>query len=246
MKIFGLTGKSLSHSFSQHYFSEKFLRENFHDCSYELFELENPDQVRKLIHSNPSICGLNVTIPFKETIIPFLDHLDQQAMQIGAVNTISIVRKKKKIVLTGHNTDVWGFENSAGELLKYKKALVLGTGGSAKAVGFVLKKYGIRALFVSRSPSGTNEISYDDLSTGIVSEYLFIVNTTPLGMYPEAEKFPCIPFDGLSPNHFLFDLIYNPPETVFMKKGQAAGTRVMNGLRMLELQAERSWEIWNR
>ncbi len=246
MKIFGLTGKSLSHSFSQHYFSEKFLRENFRGCSYRLFELDNPEHIPEFIHSNPEICGLNVTIPFKESVIPFLDNCDDEAKQIGAVNTISILRNQKKTVLTGHNTDAWGFENSAGILLKCEKALVLGTGGSAKAVGFVLKKYGVQTLFVSRTPSGIHEVSYDDLSPGMVADYPFIVNTTPLGMFPEVEKFPSIPYEGLSPKHILYDLIYNPPETVFLKKGKSAGAAVMNGLRMLGLQAERSWEIWNR
>ncbi|MFP4471640.1 MAG: shikimate dehydrogenase family protein [Bacteroidales bacterium] len=245
MKCFGLTGKSLIHSFSQHYFTEKFLRENFPDCSYELFELQKPQDIPQLVKSRPDIAGLNVTIPFKESIIPYLDQCDEEATRIGAVNTIAVRRKKNNVMLSGFNTDAWGFENSTDVFLQYKKALVLGTGGSARAVDYVLKKWGIESLFVSRNPAGGNVISYAGLSPEIVARHPFIINTTPLGMVPHVQDFPPIPYEFISEKHFLYDLIYNPAQTVFMQKGQAAGARVMNGVHMLGLQAERAWEIWN-
>lgn len=245
MRIFGLIGKKLSHSFSPGFFDEKFTRENFPDCTYQLFPLQNIKDIRRLVKENPGIEGLNVTIPYKKDVLPLLDEISEEAREIGAVNTVRVERMGKKTRLKGYNTDATGFLQACHALRKRPAALVLGTGGSAGAVRYVLENSGIRYLTVSRNPSGKYEIGYRELNEKTIKKYRLIINTTPLGMYPDIESAPPIPYHCLTADHHLFDLIYNPAETMFLKKGKAAGAQIQNGLLMLELQAERAWEIWN-
>ncbi len=245
MRVFGLIGKPLAHSFSPTFFKEKFLRENHPNCTYQLFELNDPLEVLTLVENNPQLAGLNVTIPYKTTVINLLDELDETAKIIGAVNTIRIIREQGQIFLKGYNTDAFGFLHACNGLKSNKKALILGTGGSAKAVQFVLQSLGIDYFSVSRTPNWEKEISYDALTSEILASHKLIINTTPLGMYPKTEAAPPLPYRELGKKHFLYDLIYNPSETLFMKKGKAAGATAQNGELMLELQAERAWEIWN-
>ena len=244
MRIFGLIGKTLSHSFSPGFFDEKFTRENFPECTYKLFPLQDAKEIHSLIRENPEIEGLNVTIPYKKDIMPLLDEISGDAREIGAVNTIRIHRGGGKIRLEGFNTDATGFLHACTALRNRPAALVLGTGGSAAAVKYILERFQIPFLSVSRSPSGS-EIGYDDLDEKAIRKHRLIINTTPLGMYPDIDHFPPVPYQHLKSEHHLFDLIYNPAETLFLKKGEAAGARTQNGFLMLELQAERSWEIWN-
>lgn len=245
MKRFGLIGDPLEHSFSARYFKEKFERENISDCRYDLFPLSKVSEIRKLISAFDNLAGFNVTIPHKTSIIPLLDELDQSASAVGAVNTVKIFRKNNALKLKGFNTDTWGFENSTDAFEQHIHALILGTGGAAKAIAFVLKSKNIDFLMVSRNPKEKWEIRYDQLTEPILSKYLWIINTTPLGMFPDTKAFPPIPYHLLTPRHFLYDLIYNPTETIFLAKGNQAGAKTMNGLLMLELQAEKAWEIWN-
>jgi len=239
---YGLIGFPLSHSFSRNYFSEKFEREGIQNATYENFPLEN-------IHLFPGLCekytrlrGLNVTIPYKESVIAFLDELNEEARLIGAVNTILFAEGKR----TGFNTDAWGFEHSLVPLLlpQDAAALVLGTGGASKAVTYVLDKLGINWKYVSRR-GGENVIGYEELTANDILTHHLIINTTPLGMYPETNSLPALPYASLTAQHFLYDLVYNPEVTAFLQKGIDKGARVKNGLDMLQLQAERAWEIWN-
>jgi shikimate dehydrogenase len=245
-RLFGLIGYPLSHSFSKRYFTAKFEREGIAGCAYELFPLETIAALPGLLERHPALRGLNVTIPYKELVIPYLDELDAGAAAIGAVNTIKRVGGR----LLGYNTDVHGFEQSlrgflrqAGVMPGQLQALVLGTGGSSKAVAFALRQLGIGFRFVSRSP-GAEELSYQDLEPGLIRQHRLIINTTPLGMSPHLESSPPLPYAALGPGHLLFDLVYNPPLTTFLAQGQARGAAVKNGLEMLEMQAERAWEIW--
>ncbi len=244
--LFGLIGYPLSHSFSKKYFSDKFLKEGISDCYYELFPLNDIAEFPALIKKHPNLKGLNVTLPYKELVIPFLDKLDESAAAIGAVNTIKIDSGK----LSGYNTDAYGFEKSLTDFIKknqskpIQKALVLGTGGASKAVTYVLKKLNIFYLTISRNPE-KGDLTYDDLDQNIISNTQLIVNTTPLGMAPKKDTFPMIKYEWLDSNHFLFDLVYNPEKTVFLTRGKNQGCSVMNGLPMLHLQAEKAWEIWN-
>ena len=244
-KTFGLVGYPLTHSFSKKYFTEKFSRENI-DAQYELFELDRLDKLPDLF-SKRELEGLNVTIPYKEKIIPLLNELDIVAKQTGAVNCIKITHEGGKTKTMGFNTDVYGFKQSLKPFLesKHERALILGTGGASKAVAHVLKEIGIDYLFVSRNPSGSNIISYDQLNDHIIQNHLIIINSTPLGMYPGIDRYPSLPYSALSSNHLLYDLIYNPDETPFLKKGKEKGATTLNGLSMLHLQAEKSWEIFN-
>lgn len=244
MKRFGLTGYPLEHSFSPSIFREIFKTGHSGDCSYELFPLESPYQIKELAEGSDDICGLQVTIPFKETIIPFLDELHGSAKEAGAVNTIKIIRSSGKVFLKGYNTDTWGFEHSTNAFDNFTHALILGTGGAAKAVAAVLRKRKLEFLMVSRNPAKEGEIGYDDLDRFINGKFKWIINATPAGMYPNTGDYPAIPYHLLTHNHFLYDLIYNPEETVFLSRGKMAGANTMNGLRMLHLQAEKSWEIW--
>jgi shikimate dehydrogenase len=242
MRRFGLIGFPLSHSFSQKYFTEKFHREHITGAVYENFSLATIEELSGVLEKYPDLEGLNVTIPYKEKVIPFLSHQSEVVQATGACNCIKIVKGK----LEGHNTDVAGFEVSLNKFLEayHKKALVLGTGGAAKAVHYVLKKKGIEYIEVSRNPQGPRQISYDDIDA-VMHDHLLIVNTTPLGMYPNVDEYPPIAYDMLTPRHYLFDLTYNPPETAFLKKGEEKGALVKNGGEMLVIQAEESWKIWN-
>ncbi len=241
MRKYGLIGFPLTHSFSANYFEEKFLREKIYGCIYELYPLENIEHVTNLIKSQPALCGLNVTIPYKESVIPFLQHISTEAKEIGAVNCIHI----KNGDLYGYNTDLYGFQKSVSNWFPKEnvQAFVLGSGGSSKAVQFSLKQIGIPFLTVSRSKN-SGQITYADIEARMQEHNIFI-NTTPLGMFPNTEYAPDIPYQLLTSDDVLVDLIYNPEETRFLKMGKLAGCKTKNGLEMLKLQAEKSWEIWN-
>lgn len=243
MKIYGLIGKNISYSFSKKYFTEKFEKENI-AAGYKNFDLEDLDQLEQIIKETPDICGFNVTIPYKELIIPYLDFLDPVAREIGAVNTIKIDPDGK---LTGYNTDYYGFVNSLEPLLdnNHSHALILGTGGASKAVAYGLKQMGIRYKFVSRKSKG-DWLDYSSLSTEEFTTYTLIINCTPLGTYPDILAAPAVPIEHFTPRHLVFDLIYNPSVTRLMQLAEQKGARVLNGFRMLELQAQKSWEIWNQ
>ncbi len=242
MKQYGLIGYPLSHSFSKGYFSEKFSKEKITDSNYEIYPIETIQYFEALCQSHPNFIGLNVTIPYKEQVIPFLDALDEEAKSIGAVNTIKFENGKK----IGYNSDCYGFERSIKPFLQthHKEALILGTGGASKAVEYVLKKLGIQFQYVSRAKS-ERAISYNDLNEEIIQKSTIIINTSPVGMYPNVTAAPPIPYEFIGEKHVLYDLVYNPEETLFLKNGKTKGAQVKNGLEMLYLQAERSWEIWN-
>lgn len=242
MRKFGLIGYPLGHSFSKKYFTEKFEREEIEDSVYELYPLENIEDVRLLFEVEKNLNGLNVTIPYKESIINFLDDLDTATQQIGAVNCIKITGIEK----TGYNTDWLGFRDSLKPHLQkhHTKALILGTGGSSKAVAYALKQLNINYTFVSRSKKG-NCLSYDVLDKTHMNENFIIINTSPLGMYPEVATYPFIPYQFISKQHLCFDLVYNPEETVFLQKAKQQGALIKSGLEMLQLQAEYAWKIWN-
>ncbi len=244
MKTYGLIGFRLSHSFSKKYFTEKFQKENITDCVYENFQLDTIKEFPALLYTDPHLKGFNVTIPYKEEIIPFLNDLDPAAREIGAVNVIKIQDDGK---LIGYNSDYYGFKDSLERFIPKSpahKALVLGTGGAAKAVVAALKHLTIPYQYVSRTKSNVT-LSYDELNKKIIDETSIIINTSPLGMYPDINSFPAIPYQFLTNRHYLYDLVYNPEETMFMKKGLEKGAHVMNGLPMLIGQAEKAWDIWN-
>lgn len=297
-QLLGLIGYPLSHSFSKEYFRSKFEREGISGYDYELFPLEKITDLPALLEQYPALCGLNVTIPHKVNVLPYLQQLDETAAAIGAVNTIKIGRSGRAaalqrgsageqaeaaalqgdstglpaggVVLSGFNTDAYGFQTSLEPLLRpwHKKALILGTGGASRAVLYVLQTLGITPLFVSRRPAeertgsdqeaaqpgqmtrqaGHNQraeqIVYEQIDAGVIQEHPLIINTTPLGTFPDTGSCPAIPYDALSERNLLYDLVYNPPETLFLKKGKEKGAATMNGLDMLRLQAEKSWEIW--
>jgi shikimate dehydrogenase len=244
MVIYGLIGYPLSHTGSGSWFAEKFRKEGRHSYRYLNFPLSSLDEFPPLFRKHPGLKGLNVTIPYKEQIIPWLEELDPVAGKIGAVNTILIYRERGNIHLKGFNTDADGFLQSA-DFSGHRRALILGTGGAAKAVAFALAEMGISFLFVSRTKKSANHISYAEISEEVISSHTLIVNATPLGMFPSEETFPKIPYHFLTENHFLYDLVYNPEMTLFLKKGSAVGARVQNGQKMLEIQAELSYRIWN-
>lgn len=241
MQRFGLIGKPLSHSFSQRYFTEKFEREGLVDHRYDPFELGSIEELPQLLRNTPDLRGLNVTIPFKRSVIPLLDSVDPLAAAVGAVNTISVRDGRT----TGHNTDVEGFRSTLLPLLKGKKprALVLGSGGASRAVACVLKELGIRFRIVSRSRE-RGDMTYDLLDPIVISVCPLIINTTPLGMFPNVDTRPALPYEAIGPQHVLIDLVYNPSETAFLSEGRARGAHVTNGAHMLEAQAEASWRIW--
>ncbi len=243
MNRYGLLGKKLGHSFSPDYFKGKFEREGLIHSSYEIFEIPTIDEFKNLIQSNSDIAGLNVTVPYKEQIIPYLDRLDEVASEIGAVNTVLFQEGQ----LIGSNTDAYGFQRSLAAVFKpyHERALILGTGGASKAVAYTLKKLGVDFVFVSRIPKN-GQLHYEDLNRYVIKHYPLIINTTPLGMFPDIEGCPDIPFDDLTEKNLLYDLVYNPKETLFLRKGKEKGAAILNGYRMLVLQAERSWELWNQ
>ncbi|HWZ23140.1 MAG TPA: shikimate dehydrogenase [Cytophagaceae bacterium] len=247
MNLYGLIGFPLTHSFSKKYFTEKFEKENIKDSKYELFEIKEAGEILEVLKNNPDLRGLNVTIPHKENIMKYLTHFESEANDIGAVNVIRVLPNGD---LEGWNSDYYGFRESLARFMgasvyNNHKALVLGTGGASKAIVRALKDYNFEYTFVSRRKDINNSYLYEELNETILSEYKLIINTSPLGMYPKTESFPEIPYQYLTPEHFLFDLVYNPEETTFMKKGAERGAKTKNGLEMLHLQAEKAWEIWN-
>ena len=244
-KIYGLIGYPLTHSFSQNYFNQKFRNENI-DAEYVNFEIPDIGDLMEVISENPNLHGLNVTIPYKEQVIPYLDEIDEDAAQIGAVNVIKFIRNKNSVIFKGYNSDIIGFCDSIAPLLtpNRNKALILGTGGAAKAVYHGLKKLGVEPIYVSRNKQ-EGMLTYGELSNDIMAEYKVIVNTTPLGMYPRMDECPNIPYQCLTTEHLCYDLLYNPDVTLFMKRAEEQGAEVKNGLEMLLLQAFAGWNIWN-
>lgn len=245
MRLYGLIGRSLAHSFSQAYFTQKFDRLGITDCRYELFELPEPATLPNLLARHPELVGLNVTIPYKEQVWPYLSRLAPSAARVGAVNVIEI---QDDGALVGHNTDVVGFRESLRRFYPLRgqagRALVLGTGGAAKAVSAALADLGIPHWQVSRSPLAAH-LTYHELTPQVLAAHLLIINTTPLGTYPNVDECPDLAYDCLTASHYLFDLVYNPRETEFLRRGAAQGAHVKNGYEMLELQAEAAWDIWN-
>lgn len=245
MTSFGLIGFPLGHSFSKRYFEEKFQQEDI-SASFLNFEIENLNDFPIILQENPQLKGLNVTIPHKERILPFLDEIEEAAKVIGAINTIKIIRKKGQIYTIGYNTDYNGFGKSLNEFLPHKNlnALILGTGGASKAIAYALQKEKIPYKFVSRTPK-QGQYGYSQLNQEVIEHHHLIINTTPLGTFPNVDTFPNIPYPLLTPKHFLFDLVYNPAQTTFMQKGKWQGSKVCNGYAMLCYQATYSWKIWN-
>lgn len=243
-KNFGLVGKNIDYSFSKKYFAEKFSTTLFEECIYENFDIPSISEFPEIISKNPKLKGLNVTIPYKELVIPYLHKLSKNAAQIGAVNVIKITKKGK---LKGYNSDYYGFMKSLKPMLEthHKKALILGTGGAAKAVAFALDKLGIQSAFVSREAS-KNTIDYTKINATTFDNYQIFINCTPLGTSPNTAQFPPIPYVNFTTKHIAFDLIYNPEETIFLKEAKLNGASIKNGYDMLVIQAEKSWKIWNK
>ena len=244
IKLYGLVGKNISYSFSAEYFNSKFKKERISNSEYINFDIDTVSEFAKILEHNHNLNGLNVTIPYKQAIIPYLDSLSKKAIQIGAVNTIKINKKGK---LKGYNTDWYGFYKALSPMLKshHTKALILGTGGASKAIEFALKKMRIDYNLVSRT-SQENVYSYKQLTKEIMEQHTIIINTTPLGTFPNIEDSPEIPYNYITPNHIAFDLIYNPEITSFLKLAALNGAQTQNGYLMLQLQAEKAWKIWNK
>lgn len=243
-KRFGLLGRNINYSFSKGYFTDKFNAENFEGCTYENFDIPEISTFPELVKNNSNLKGLNVTIPYKEVVIPFLTKLSKKAAVIGAVNTIKFTKKGK---LKGYNTDYYGFKKSLEPLLQshHKKALILGTGGASKGVAYALDELGIAYTFVSRRAS-EKVLGYNQITDLVFDEYQIIINSTPVGTSPNTEAYPEIPYNFFTKKHIAYDLIYNPAETQFLKKAKAQGAQIKNGLDMLVFQAEKAWEIWNK
>ncbi len=244
MKTYGTIGFPLTHSFSKQYFSEKIEREGIPDSAYYSFPLTSIDEFPDLLKNNPSLKGLAVTIPYKEKVLKYVTQLSEEVKQIGAANCIKVREK----VLTAYNTDIIGFEKSFIKHLKpiHKKALVLGTGGASKAVQYVLEKLGIPFLVVSRNEKNAGHfIQYPDIDAGMMNEYHILVNATPLGMSPAEDTCPQLPYHLITADHYLFDLVYKPPKTLFLQKGEQQGATIINGFEMLLIQADENWKRWN-
>lgn len=246
MRLFGVIGYPLEHTFSPSYFAKKFETEDLNDCDYKAFPLAALDELTNLLGKYPELEGLNVTKPYKQLVLNYLNSVEGKAYNIGAVNTIKIKYLENGPYLKGFNTDIDGFKQSLVPFLNqdHKHALILGSGGASKAVQFVLEALGITFKLISRNP-GEFRITYEELSESQVRDSKLIINTTPIGTYPRADEAPPLPYDALGPGHLVYDLVYNPPETLLMQKAKASGAQVKNGLEMLELQAEESWRIWN-
>lgn len=245
-QLYGLLGYPLIHSFSKTFFNEKFIAENI-PAEYINFEIDKIELIKKVIVENPELMGLNVTLPYKEAVIPYMNEMDETARMIGAVNVIKFIREKGKLKLKGFNSDIIGFTDSIRPLLnsEHKKGLILGTGGASKAVWYGLLSLGITPQLVSRTAK-KDVLTYEDLTPEIMSEYTVIINTTPLGMYPHTATCPPIPYEQLTNKHLVYDLIYNPDQTLFMEKASKQGAVTKNGLEMLLLQAFASWDIWHQ
>lgn len=247
MRKFGLIGFPLGHSFSKQYFAKKFINESIPDCSYENYELEKLLLLKDLVSKDHELFGLNVTIPYKTEVFKYLDYYDNEAAEVGAVNVLKISDNAGRRIMKGFNTDIFGFTESLSPHLigrDITSAIVLGTGGSSKAVSYVLKKLGINIINVSRK-RGEKNILYKELSDEMLIENKLIINTTPLGMFPDITDKPDLDYNCLNTSHILYDLIYNPTLTTFLKNGKERGCKIIGGLEMLHLQAEKSWEIWN-
>lgn len=242
MKTYGIIGYPLTHSSSKQYFTDKINKEGINDAAFHTFPLNSIEAFPALLQRNPSLIGLAVTIPYKEQVLPYIDHLSESVKQVGAANCIKI----NNGILYAFNTDITGFEQSFIKKLPpgHKKALVLGTGGASKAVQFVLKKLGVEFLIVSRN-TGEHHIGYAGIDANILQDHKIIINSTPLGMLPDADTFPDIPYHLLTPEHYLFDLVYKPLKTKFLQKGEQQGAIIENGMEMLFIQAEENWRIWN-
>ncbi|WP_312135227.1 shikimate dehydrogenase [Sphingobacterium sp.] len=248
MKKLGLIGYPLGHSFSKKYYLEKFKNENIQGIDYDLYPISTIEEFPALYRGDSAFYGVNVTIPYKQAVIPYLNELSPEASAIGAVNCIQIIQTPgEDPYLIGHNTDVIGFMNSLAPLLteQHKAALILGNGGATKAVAYALEKLGISYQIVSRSKTA-DHITYDDLNTDIIRDHKLIINCSPVGTAPNIEQCPNIPYEGIDNSHLLYDLIYNPTETLFLKNGKERGAAIKNGLEMLILQAEENWKIWNQ
>lgn len=245
MRYFGLIGKPLVHSFSQHYFTQKFQEESI-DAAYGLYELDKIEDL-KLLLQQKAFSGLNVTIPYKQSVLPYLAELDETARAVGAVNVIKFVRRSGEVVLKGYNSDVIGFHDSLVPLLRpyHKRALVFGTGGASKAVEYVLRRLGIEVQLVSRQAKDS-VLSYEQITPEVLQSYQLLVNATPLGTFPHVDTCVDIPYQNITNKHLLYDLVYNPQETLFLRYGKERGAQVMNGYAMLRGQAEAAWEIWNK
>ncbi|MBE0650567.1 MAG: shikimate dehydrogenase [Bacteroidales bacterium] len=247
MELYGLLGKTLKHSFSGDYFGKKFAKKGI-KAEYHLFEFDEVPDLHAFAKDNPSLKGFNVTIPYKRTVVAQLDEMSNLVRMTGNANVVKVVRKNGNIKLVGYNTDATGFEKSLEPLVKKRnnlRALILGTGGAAHTVAFVLRKMGIYFYFVTRNPYKVEMIGYSFITPEIINECQLIVNTTPVGMFPEMDACPNIPYENLDSSHILYDLVYNPPETLFLKKGKEKGATIKNGQEMLQIQAEESWKIWN-
>jgi len=246
MKTYGLIGYPLVHSFSRAFFTEKFGKDGL-DAQYVNFEIPSIEEFPAIIRDHPDLCGLNVTIPYKQQVMTYLDSLSDEAREMGAVNVIRVSHVEERTILKGYNADVIGFVRSIGPLLMdvtCRQALILGTGGASKAVDYGLRSLGFGTRFVSRNPVG-DMLGYADLTSEVLRENPVVVNCTPCGMFPHTDEYPLLPYDVLGPDNVLFDLIYNPDETKFLSEGKARGAKIKNGLEMLHLQALASWEFWN-
>jgi len=243
---YGIIGKPLSHSFSKTCFEQKFEQLGLQN-SYHLFEMESVSEFPKLIQAHSELEGLNVTMPYKSSVMDFLDEIDSEAQEAGAVNVIKIFRTPNKTFLKGYNTDIYGFSQSLKPLLKpeHRHALVLGTGGAAKAVSYILKRFGITVQAVSRYPQA-EQLGYNDLNDSTIKRHLLIIQATPVGMYPNEQDVLPFPFSSLTPQHCCYDLIYNPAKTEFLRRAEVYGAVIKNGMEMLHLQAERAWEVWRQ
>lgn len=244
MNKLGLLGRNISYSFSRSYFKKKFENEGIQNTTYDNFDIESIDRFPSIIKNTEGLKGLNVTIPYKQEVMPFLDKINKKAKEIGAVNTIKITKKGK---LVGYNTDCYGFKKSLKPLLKphHESALILGTGGASKAVAYSIRELDIPYSYVSRKLSKNVSFSYDTLTENDIKNHQIIINCSPVGTFPNIEDYPNIPHNGITEHHILYDLIYNPEETLFLKKGKESNATTINGLKMLELQAEKAWQIWN-
>jgi shikimate dehydrogenase len=241
---YGLIGKNIGYSFSKKYFTDKFQKENRSNFSYENFDLSDINQLQDVVAETLYLKGLNITIPYKESVFPFLDKINKKALAIGAVNTIKITKKNK---LKGYNTDFYGFKKSIQPYLKphHKKALILGTGGASKAVAYALNKLDIQYTFVSRNPK-QDQLSYSKLDKKIFNDFHLVINCTPIGTFPNIDDFPPLPYSLFTNKHLAFDLIYNTSETSFLRKAKEFNAEILNGYQMLVFQAEKAWKIWNK
>lgn len=248
MREFGLIGYPLGHAYSAKYFENKFKELGIVDAKYTLFSISEISKVKNIISSHKNLVGLNVTTPYKELVIPYLHEMDSDILKLGTVNTIKILRSGDDVILRGYNTDVFGMDKTFDKLnlSMNTKALILGSGGSGKTVGYVLKNRNIEFKNISREPTHINQLAYRDITKATIENHKLIINATPVGMYPDIDKCPSIPYEYITDDHICVDLVYNPDETLFLRKSKEEGAKIVNGLTMLYEQADRAWEIWNK